>query len=75
MWIILGIVIWVIIAFWPAMVARRKGYSFILFFLLSLVFFFLSLALAYIVRDKNETAEDRAADKAADRALAKEESA
>ncbi len=51
-YLLLGIVIWVIIAFWPAMVAKRKGHSFILFFLLSLVFFFLSLILAYVVEDR-----------------------
>lgn len=31
--------IWIAIAFWPAKVASRKGFSFIGFFLLSLLFF------------------------------------
>jgi hypothetical protein len=73
MWVLLGLVIWVIIAFWPAMVARRKGHSFILFFLLSLVFFFASLILAYVVPDRTKTAKDRANDKAAEAVLEKEE--
>ena len=29
---ILGLIIWVLIAFWPAHVARRKGHSWLLFF-------------------------------------------
>lgn len=69
---VLGAILWIAIAFWPASVAKRKGHSFILFFLLSLVFFFASLLLAYIVKDKNETAEDRAADAAAEKVLDKE---
>ena len=40
---ILFIIIWVAIACWPARVAARKGHSFILYFLLSLVFFRSSL--------------------------------
>ena len=36
---IIGIIIWIAIAFWPARVAGRKGHSFIGYFLLSLLFF------------------------------------
>lgn len=71
-YVVLGVIIWIAIAFWPASVARRKGYSFILFFLLSLVFFFLSLILAYVVKDKTQTAEDREADAAAEKILDEE---
>ena len=49
---IIGLVIWIAIAFWPARVAARKGHSFILYFLLSLVFFPLALIMAYVVRDR-----------------------
>jgi hypothetical protein len=49
---IIGVIIWIAIAFWPARVAGRKGHSFIGFFLLSLLFFPLSLAMAYVVRDR-----------------------
>ena len=73
MWYLLGAILWVILAFWPAIVARRKGYSFILFFLLSIVFFFLSLVLAYAVRDRTLTQQDIAADKAAEEALRRDE--
>jgi hypothetical protein len=72
-YLILGAVIWVIIAFWPAMIARRKGYSFILFFLLSLVFFPLSLILAFVAKDKTKTPQDIADEKAVDKELEREE--
>lgn len=49
---ILGLIIWVLLAFWPARVARRKGHSFIGYFILSLFFFPLSLVMAYVVRDR-----------------------
>lgn len=51
-WGLIGLIIWIAIAFWPARVAARKGHSFILYFLLSLVFFPLSLIMAYVVRDR-----------------------
>jgi hypothetical protein len=53
---IVGIIIWVAIAFWPARVAGRKGHSFFGYFLLSLVFFPLSLIMAYMVQDRTAVA-------------------
>jgi len=58
-WTLSGIVfliIWVAIAFWPARVARRKGHSFILYFIFSLIFFPLALLTAYLVRDRRAPA-------------------
>ena len=55
LWIILAI-IWIALAFWPARVAHRKGHSFIGFFLLSILFFPLSLIMAYAVRDRRPIA-------------------
>jgi len=49
---ILLFVIWIAIAFWPARVARRKGHSFILFFVFSLFFFPLALLVAYMSSDR-----------------------
>jgi hypothetical protein len=46
-------VIWVAIAFWPARVAGRKGHSFVLYFLFSLLFFPAALIVAYLVQDRN----------------------
>jgi hypothetical protein len=51
LWII-GIAIWIAIAFWPARVADRKGHSFFGYFLLSLFFFPLALIMAYMVQDR-----------------------
>jgi hypothetical protein len=49
---ILLFIIWILIAFWPARVARRKGHSFLLYFLFSLICFPLALLVAYIVSDR-----------------------
>lgn len=49
---VIGLIIWIAIAFWPARVARRKGHSFIGYFVLSLIFFPLSIILAYAVEDR-----------------------
>ncbi len=53
-YIVLAIVVWVIVALWPARVASRKGYSFLLFFLLSIPFFFMTLILAYVLKDRTK---------------------
>jgi hypothetical protein len=52
LWTWLLVVVWVLLAFWPARVARRKGHSFIGYFILSLFFFPLSLILAYASHDR-----------------------
>ena len=54
-WGIIGLVIWVLIAFWPAWSAV-KGHSFIGYFLLSLLFFPLALIMAYVVQDRTRVA-------------------
>lgn len=56
---IIGVIIWLAIAFWPARVAGRKGHSFFGYFLLSLLFFPLSLILAYAVEDRSRPAYGR----------------
>jgi phosphotransferase system glucose/maltose/N-acetylglucosamine-specific IIC component len=72
--IFLGFVLWIILAFWPAYVAKRRGRSFLLFFILGIfISWLLALILAYILPDKNETPQSREADRAAEKALAKEE--
>jgi len=50
---IVGLIIWVALAFWPARVAGRKGHSFFGYFLLSLLFFPLALIMAYVVQDRS----------------------
>jgi hypothetical protein len=51
---IIGILILVGLAFWPARVARRKGHSWLLFFVFSLFLFFPALIVAYLVRDRRD---------------------
>jgi hypothetical protein len=50
------LIIWVLIAFWPARVARRKGHSFIGYFIFSLICFPIALIVAYLVRDRRAPA-------------------
>ena len=52
LWTFLVVLIWVLIAFWPARVAGRKGHSFLGYFILSLFFFPLALIMAYVVQDR-----------------------
>jgi hypothetical protein len=52
LWWVLAVIVWVAIAFWPARVASRKGHSFFLYFLFSLVFFPAALIVAYLASDK-----------------------
>jgi hypothetical protein len=54
---IIFLIIWVLIAFWPARVAARKGHSFFLYFLFSLVFFPAALIVAYMVHDRTGVSE------------------
>lgn len=46
------IAVWVAIAFWPARVAARKGHSFVLYFIFSMVFFPGALLAAYLIEDR-----------------------
>jgi len=50
------LIIWILIAFWPARVARRKGHSFIGYFIFSLICFPIALLVAYLVRDRTAPA-------------------
>jgi len=56
---IIGLIIWIAIAFWPARVARRKGHSWLGYFILSLFFFPLALIMAYVVQDRRVFVEVR----------------
>jgi ABC-type Mn2+/Zn2+ transport system permease subunit len=73
-YIILGTVLWIMLAFWPAVIARRKGHSFAGFLILSLILSWLiGLIAALVVKDRTQTTESRANDKAVDAVLEKEE--
>jgi membrane protein implicated in regulation of membrane protease activity len=58
---ILALIILVALAFWPARVARRKGHSWLLFFIFSLFLFFPALIVAYVMpnRRRRERREER----------------
>jgi hypothetical protein len=53
---IIGLIVWIAIAFWPARVAGRKGHSFVGYFIFSLFFFPLALIMAYVVQDRRAVA-------------------
>jgi len=66
---VIGIVLWFVFAIWPAMVAKRKGYSFVLFFILAIFISWpIALIIALVLKDKNQTAESIADEKAAEKA-------
>lgn len=61
-----GMILWVLLALWPAMLAKRKGYSFVLFLILSwFVSFIITLLVVLILKDKNEISADRKVNKTA----------
>lgn len=73
-WGILGIVAWILVAFWPARWAQSKGYNFFLFLILSwFISFVLTLLIVLFLRDKTETPESIAADDAVEEVLEKEQ--
>jgi hypothetical protein len=49
---VIGLIILLALAFWPARVARRKGHSWLLFFIFSLFFFFPALIVAYLMPNR-----------------------
>jgi hypothetical protein len=55
LWISIIVFFWVLIALAPAFIAKNKGYSFWLFFLLSLFFWWIMLFVALFMHDKNVT--------------------
>ena len=58
-WIALGfgaLMIWVALAFWPAHVGERKGYSYAKFFGFSLLFFPAAVITAYVIEDRSSVA-------------------
>ena len=63
---IIGIILWVLLGFWPAMLAKRKGYSFILFLILSwFVSFAITLLAVLFLKDKNKITADQTINKTA----------
>lgn len=69
-YVILGVFLWLVLALWPAVMARRKGYSFVLFFLTAVfISWLVTLIVVALLKDKTMTAADRAAEAAAEKAV------
>ena len=51
-YLLLGIV-WFLIAFGPAFIARSKGYSFLLYWLISIPFWWITFFVVMFLKDKN----------------------
>lgn len=72
--IILGLAIWLSLAFVPAYLAKKKGYSFLLFLILSwFVSFLATLLVVVLLKDRKMSAKDRADERAAEAALERDE--
>jgi len=53
LWFTIVAFFWILLVFWPAMIAKGKGYSFWLFFLLSIPFWWIMIFVALLIKDKN----------------------
>ncbi len=54
-WLMFILFLFIIVALWPAVIAKGKGYSFILFFLLSIPFWWITFFVVLFLKDKNQT--------------------
>lgn len=55
--IILGVFLWIMVALWPAFIAKNKGYSFILFWVLGwFISWILTLILVLLLPNRNRPA-------------------
>lgn len=73
-WGILGVIAWILVAIWPATIAAKKGHSFVIWFIISLFFWWITLFVAaFGLKDLTKTPEDIAADKAVDAAIERQQ--
>jgi hypothetical protein len=59
--VVLAVIVWVALAFWPARVAARKGHSFLGYFIFSVIFWPAALIVAYLVEDRTMVVQERPA--------------
>ena len=52
-WGILGLIVWIIVAIFPARIASSKGRSFLLWFIISLFFWWITLFVALAMKDES----------------------
>jgi hypothetical protein len=57
---ILGLILWVLVALWPARVAASKGRSFLGYFLLSIPFWWITLFIVYFFMEDRTVAHKTA---------------
>ncbi|MDQ5886583.1 MAG: hypothetical protein QG628_980 [Patescibacteria group bacterium] len=53
MWYIFILFLSVLIALWPAMIAKGKGHSFFLYFLISIPFWWITFFVVLFLKDRN----------------------
>jgi predicted secreted protein len=53
-WEVIFLIFFILIALWPASIAHKKGYSFIGFYILSIFFWWITLFVVLVLKDKNE---------------------
>jgi len=51
-WAMIILFFWIVLAIWPASIASRKGYSFLLYFIVSLFFWWITLFVVLFLKDK-----------------------
>lgn len=52
LWASIILFLWIMVAIWPASIASRKGYSFWLYFIISLFFWWITLFVVMFMKDK-----------------------
>ena len=55
-WAVVLIVLFTLVAIWPASIAKAKGKSFWLFFILSIPFWWITLFVVLLMKDESATA-------------------
>ena len=58
-WLTFLIFLWIIIALWPASIAKQKGHSFLGWFIMSLFFWWITLFIAIFFLKDISKASDR----------------
>ena len=53
-WAVIIVIVWILIAFLPATIAKNKGYSFLGWFILSLFFWWITLFITLFIPDRSQ---------------------
>ncbi len=52
-WYVFILFLFILVAIWPAMIAKNKGHSFILYFLISIPFWWITFFIVLFLKDKS----------------------